>query len=64
MLTECQFGIYENTKEFNYLKLAGVPIDYHLCNISWHTQTLLQSILWLTMLKSTSSVYKYHLLFF
>ncbi len=45
-----------------YVK-SGAPIDDHLCNTSYHSQTLLQSILGLTMLKSTSSVYKYYVLF-
>ncbi len=45
----------------NYrLALSGAPNDYHLCNTSQHSQILLQSTLGITMLISTSSIYKYH----
>ncbi len=43
--------------------MARSTNDYHLCNISLHSPILLQSILWITMLKSTSSLYKYHVFF-
>ncbi len=53
-------GLIAMIPETYFERSSEATIDNHLCN---NYQMLLQSILGLTMLKSTWSVYKHHICF-